>query len=63
MKTAGEHLTELLKNWNLNAETYKQTVQMLLDIHLELGPPAEVVRYFEIVKEKWPDEEIPSPRS
>ena len=34
-------------------------MRMLLDISLELGPPAEVVRYFEIVKEKWPDEEIP----
>ena len=24
-----------------------------------LGPPAKVVRYFEIIKEKWPAEEIP----
>ena len=32
---------------------------MLLDVHLELGPPAKIVHYFEIVKEKWPDEEIP----
>ena len=34
-------------------------MQMLLDVHLELGPPAEAVRCFEIVKEKWPAEEIP----
>ena len=40
-------------------DAYKQTVQMLLDVHLELGPPAQVVRLFEIVKEKWPQEEIP----
>ena len=40
-------------------DAYKQTVQTLLDVHLELGPPADVVRYFEIVKEKWPQEEIP----
>ena len=32
---------------------------MLLDVHLELGPPAKIVHYFEIIKEKWPDEEIP----
>ena len=32
---------------------------MLLDAHLELGPPHEVVKYFEIVKEKWPEIEIP----
>ena len=32
---------------------------MLLDIHLEIGPPAKIVHYFEIIKEKWPNEEIP----
>ena len=32
---------------------------MLLDVHLETGPAAQVVRYFEIIKEKWPAEEIP----
>ena len=42
-----------------HADIYKQTVQTLLDVHLQLGPPADVVRYFEIVKEKWPQEEIP----
>ena len=58
LKTAGRHLTELIKKWNLTSAAYKQAVQTLLDVHLELGPPAEVVRYFEIVKEKWPQEEI-----
>ena len=52
-------MTELLKNWTLTPNVYKQTVHALLDVHLQLGPPADVVRYFEIVKEKWPDEEIP----
>ncbi len=52
-------LTELLKEWTLTTNVYKETVHALLDIHLQLGPPADVVRYFEIVKEKWPDEEIP----
>ncbi len=32
---------------------------MLLDVHLTTGPAGEVVRYFEIIKEKWPDLEIP----
>ena len=32
---------------------------MLLEIHLEIGPPAKIVHYFEIIKEKWPSEEIP----
>ncbi len=57
--SAGRNLTELLAKWNVNPDIYKDAVQMLLDIHLELGPPAEIVRYFEIIKEKWPELEIP----
>jgi hypothetical protein len=56
---AGERLDELLANWNVNPETYKESARMLLDIRLETGPPAQVVRYFEIIKEKWPDLEVP----
>jgi alpha-2-macroglobulin len=59
MKTAGEKLAELMRDWNLDSDAYKTAVQTLLDVYLELGPPAQVVRYFEIVKEKWPNEEIP----
>ena len=58
-RTAMGHLTELIEKWNLRPEIYKEAIQMLLDVHLELGPPAKVVHYFEIVKEKWPAEEIP----
>jgi tetratricopeptide (TPR) repeat protein len=32
---------------------------MLLDANLEIGPPHEIVKYFEIIKEKWPEIEIP----
>jgi len=58
-KAAAEHLTELVEKWKLVPAVYKESVQKLLDAHLELGPPGKVVRYFEIVKEKWPAEEIP----
>jgi len=60
-KTAGGHLTKLVgnKDWTLEAKVYKHVVGMLLDVHLKTGPPAAVVRYFEIIKEKWPAEEIP----
>ena len=58
-KTAGEHLDELLAKWNVNPDTYKESARMLLDLRLETGPPAQVVRYFEIIKEKWPDLEVP----
>ncbi|HUT11177.1 MAG TPA: tetratricopeptide repeat protein, partial [Thermoguttaceae bacterium] len=58
-ETAEEHLGELFDHWKLNPNAYKSVVKMLLDVHLEVGPAGQVVRYFEIVKEKWPDEEIP----
>ena len=58
-KAAAEPLTELAEKWNLHAEAFKEVVGMLLDIHLELGPPEKVVQYFEIVKDKWPEQEIP----
>src|SRR5262249_4436680 len=58
-KTAGAHLGELLAKWNVNPEAYKDSARMLLDIHLAAGPPAEIVRYFEIIKEKWPELEFP----
>jgi tetratricopeptide (TPR) repeat protein len=58
-KTAGTHLTKLLADWNVNPDVYKDTARMLLDVHLAVGPAGEVVRCFEIIKEKWPDLEIP----
>jgi uncharacterized protein YfaS (alpha-2-macroglobulin family)/TolA-binding protein len=58
-KTAGQQLTDLVEHWNLKPDVYQRTVEMLLDVHLELGPPEKVVHYFEIVKERWPSKEIP----
>jgi len=58
-KTAGKHLTELVEKWDLDPDPYRQSVKMLMDVHLATGPPSRVVHYFEIIKEKWPDEEIP----
>jgi len=59
LKTARKHLTELVKKWNVRPDVYKPSIQMLLDVHLELGPARQVVHYFEIIKEKWPAEQIP----
>lgn len=59
MAEASKHLTELVEKWNLRTEVYKHVVQMLLDVHLATGRAAKVVHYFEIIKEKWPAEEIP----
>jgi hypothetical protein len=55
---AAKHLGELVANWSLRQATYQNVVPMLLDVHLELGPPEEIVRYFEILIERWPDREI-----
>ncbi len=55
---AAKHLGELVANWSLRPANYQNVVSMLLDIHLQLGPPEAIVRYFEIVFERWPDEEI-----
>ncbi len=55
---AAEHLGELVANWSLRQANYQNVVRMLLDIHLQLGPPKEIVRYFEILIERWPEEEI-----
>ncbi len=56
---AGAYLTELLAQWQLRPEIHRDAATMLLDIHLERGPEAEIVRYFELIKEKWPDVELP----
>ena len=57
-KDAIPFLTDLFK-LNMNADIYKQTVQMLFESHLKLGPAGDIVRYFEIIKERFPEQEIP----
>jgi len=59
LAAAAKHLNELFNHWNLKPEAYKETVRMLLDIHLQQGPPSLVVKYFEIIIEKFPELEIP----
>ena len=60
LKGAQQHLTDLVDQWKqLRMDVYKDAVGKLLDVHLALGPPGKIVRYFEIIKEKWPAEEIP----
>ncbi|MCA9164106.1 MAG: tetratricopeptide repeat protein, partial [Planctomycetales bacterium] len=59
LAAAGAHLTQLLNDWTINDAEYRESVRMLLDVHLKNGPAADVVRYFEIIIEKYPDLEIP----
>ncbi len=58
LAVAAKHLNDLFNQWNLKPEAYKETVRMLLDVHLQQGPPSLVVKYFEIIKEKCPELEI-----
>ncbi|HUY89785.1 MAG TPA: tetratricopeptide repeat protein [Pirellulales bacterium] len=58
LQTAGTYLTELVTKWQLQPDIYQESVQMLLDCHLAFGPDAQIVRYFELIKEKWPDVEL-----
>jgi uncharacterized protein YfaS (alpha-2-macroglobulin family)/TolA-binding protein len=59
LEKAESHLTELVTEWDVEPRKYKSVVEMLLDVHLGLGKAVEVVRYFEILREKWPEERIP----
>jgi alpha-2-macroglobulin len=52
-------LTELFSEWSLQGQPYRDTVRMLLDIALERNTSDQVMRYFEIIFEQWPDDEIP----
>ena len=58
LKLAGQYLEELFEKWTLKPEVYKEVVRMLFSVHLQLGPPAKIVKDFEIIKEKWPEQEI-----
>jgi tetratricopeptide (TPR) repeat protein len=55
---AAKHLTELFKAYRLNANVYKQVVQMLFKASLAIDNHRAIVDYFEIIKEKYPDVEI-----
>ena len=58
LAAAGTYLTELVEKWQLQPAIYQESVAMLLDVHLEHGPDAAIVRYFELIKEKWPEVEL-----
>ena len=55
---AGAHLTQLFDTYRLRTDEYRETAQMLLEVSLKQGKPAEIVRYFEILKEKFPELEV-----
>ena len=58
-RAAAGHLEELMQQWDLAPFFYKQAIGMLLDAYLQIGDPAKIVHYMEIVISKWPEQEIP----
>jgi alpha-2-macroglobulin len=58
LRASGGYLAELVAKWQLQPQIHREAATMLLDIHLALGPEADIVRYFELIKEKWPDVEL-----
>ena len=55
---AHQHLTELFNNWRLNDNIAKLTVQHLFRTSLEAESHGEIVKYFEIIKEKHADVQV-----
>ncbi|HEV3341692.1 MAG TPA: alpha-2-macroglobulin family protein, partial [Pirellulales bacterium] len=58
-QAAATLLTELINKWQVQPQFYQESARMLLDVYLQLGVDAEIVRWFELNKEKWPDVELP----
>lgn len=54
----GAHLTELFRKHRLNAKVYKEIVERLFNVSLITLQHHQIVEFFEIIKEKYPDVEI-----
>ena len=57
-KAAGAHLRPLFKDYRLQDNIYREVVQMLFDVALAANEHGEIVQFFEIIKEKYPDVEV-----
>src|SRR5206468_2472262 len=51
------------EKYTLRDETYREVVRMLLYSALDAKKAAEVVRYFEVIKEKYPELVVPLDKS
>ena len=55
---AHEHLSTLFSDWRLDADKYKDVTTMLFQTSLVRNTDSEIVKYFEIIKERFPDVEV-----
>lgn len=58
IEQAHVHLTDLFTNWRLDNDKYKNVVQWLFRTSLARNTHEDIVRYFEIIKEKFADVEV-----
>jgi uncharacterized protein YfaS (alpha-2-macroglobulin family) len=57
-EAAHKSLTDLFNNWRLRNDRYKDVVNMLFQTSLAIESHGEIVKYFEIIKEKFADIEV-----
>lgn len=57
-KEVADHLRPLFKDHRLHDNVYREVVQMLFEAALAANDHGEIVQYFEIIKEKYPDVEV-----
>ena len=67
LAAAGKHLDELLAQWSrpearLNDRTYKEVARMMLFVAIERNDSPAVVRFFEELKNRYPDYVVPFDR-
>ncbi|EMI19147.1 protein containing Alpha-2-macroglobulin [Rhodopirellula maiorica SM1] len=52
------YLTELIENWQIDTDNFKNATQWLFASSLKRNQHSDTVKYFEVLKEKFPDVEI-----
>ncbi|TWU06037.1 tetratricopeptide repeat protein [Stieleria varia] len=55
---AHEHLSQLLADWPLRPDSHKDTVVHLFNASQKLQMHADTVKYFEVLKERFPEVEL-----
>ncbi|MBS0264090.1 MAG: tetratricopeptide repeat protein [Planctomycetes bacterium] len=55
---AATHLRSLFKDYQLQDNIYREVVQLLFNSAVAADNHAEIVQFFEIIKEKYPDAEV-----
>ncbi|MFQ5733788.1 MAG: alpha-2-macroglobulin family protein, partial [Planctomycetaceae bacterium] len=57
-KEADKHLTQLFSNYGLRQSVFGEVVKLLFRTSLEVKNDAAIVEFFEIIKERYPEEVI-----